>query len=155
MLHTEEFTNNRKGFTLIELTVSIGLIGVILLSVFNFYSTGQKAYRKSQDQLYVQQNARQAILWLSNSIKQAKRVDIVSKSEIRITTGNGEEIDFYLKEGVLYRRKNHGVNPIADVESLKFIQSNDKTIAVVLSTEGEYDRIEITIRAVPMGVSVN
>ena len=63
-----------RGFTLIELILSLSLVGVVLTTAFTLYSTGQKVYQRENDQLYAQHNVRQAFLWLSTSIKQAKDV---------------------------------------------------------------------------------
>lgn len=154
LLHIGETTKNQRGFTLLELIMALGILSMVLISVFSFYGTGIKAHRRLNNQFHVQQNIRQAILWLSTSIKQARFADIISKEEIQITTGNGEIIRFYLRDGVLYRWKNNGVNPIAQLKALEFTKARDNTIIVFLSGEAEGYYFEITTKGIPIGMRI-
>ena len=100
----------------------------------------------------MQQNARQAFLWLSTSVKQAKSVEIISEKEIKTITGNKEVVIYYLENGMLYRKKNTGINPIAELSQLKFIQPKGKNyIEIFLSTETESGNIVIRTKAAPFG----
>ncbi|HHV18641.1 MAG TPA: prepilin-type N-terminal cleavage/methylation domain-containing protein [Thermoanaerobacterales bacterium] len=152
MRHSGGNTNNIKGFTLIELILSLALLSLVLTTVFSLYTAGQKAYERENDRLFVQQNARQAFLWLSTSVKQAKSVEIISEKEIKTITGNKEVVIYYLENGMLYRKKNTGINPIAELSQLKFIQPKGKNyIEIFLSTETESGNIVIRTKAAPFG----
>ncbi|AEE91561.1 conserved protein of unknown function [Tepidanaerobacter acetatoxydans Re1] len=157
MLHIEVNTKHTNGFTLIELILALGLLSLIMTTSFTIYSAGQKTYEYENSKIFVQQNARQAFLWLSTSIKQARSVEVMSENSIKTVAGDGETIIYYFKNGVLYREKNNGINPIAELSQLKFKQPKDKQyIEIFLAAQGkEGDDIIIKTKATPFGLWVN
>ncbi len=152
MLRIGENTKNIKGFTLIELILSLGLLSFVFITAFTLYSAGQKAYERENDRLFAQQNARQAFLWLSTSVKQAKSVEIISENKIKIITSGREVVTYYLENGVLYRKKNTGINPIAELSRLKFTQPEGKHyVEIFLSTKTDSSSIVMETKATPFG----
>ena len=109
MLHIRANFKNIKGFTLIELILSLGLLSLVLITAFTLYSAGRKAYERENYELFVQQNARQAFLWLSTSVRQAKSVEIISENKIKTITGNREVITYYFENRVLIGGKTQYV----------------------------------------------
>lgn len=111
----------QRGFSLIELVAAIGILSIIVTSsVFLFNSTNKVSYHL-EDEMFVHQNARQALMWLSANIRRAKSAEIVSQDKIKLRLyWNNEMITFYLKNNVLYTEKNGGVNPIAQLNALRF-----------------------------------
>lgn len=152
MLHIEGNTENIKGFTLIELILSLTLLSLVLITAFSLYTVGQRAYERENDRLFAQQNARQAFLWLSTSVKQAKSVEIISDDEIKTITGGKEVVTYYLENGVLYRKKNTGINPIAELSRLKFTKPQGKDyVEIHLSIETRSEAIVMRTKATPFG----
>lgn len=149
-------TKNSHGFTLIELIISLGLISLTLTAAFTVFSAGQKAYRREDARLYAQQNVRQAFLWLSTSLRQAKNVEVLSENEIKITNCSGEQITFYFKNGVLYRKKNTGTNPVAELSNLRFIQSKGRRyVDILLSINSTSGDVAIKTKVTPFGFWIN
>jgi len=149
-------TKNSQGFTLIELIISLGLVSLILTTAFTIFSAGQKAYKREGDRLYAQQNARQAFLWLSTSLRQARNVEVISENEIKITTGAREEITFYFQNGVLYRRKNNGTNPVAELSNLRFTKDKGMhNVDVLLSISTQSDDVVIKTKVTPFDSWIN
>ncbi|HHY70203.1 MAG TPA: prepilin-type cleavage/methylation domain-containing protein [Thermoanaerobacterales bacterium] len=156
MLHIRANFKNIKGFTLIELILSLGLLSLVLITAFTLYSAGRKAYERENYELFVQQNARQAFLWLSTSVRQAKSVEIISENKIKTITGNREVITYYFENGVLYRRKNTGTNPIAELSQLRFTQPSGKHyVEISLLTKTNGADIVMSTKVTPFGSWVN
>ncbi|WP_237661053.1 PilW family protein [Tepidanaerobacter sp. GT38] len=151
MLRTVATTKNSKGFTLIEIIVSLGLLSLILTATFAMVSIAEKAYKREDFRLYAQQNVRQAFLWLSSALRQARIVEVISENEIKITTAAGEQIIFYFQNGVLYRKRNAGTNPIAELSDLKFIQSTNDYIEMLLSVSVPFEKLTIKTKVTPFG----
>ncbi|WP_296971144.1 prepilin-type N-terminal cleavage/methylation domain-containing protein [Tepidanaerobacter sp. EBM-38] len=157
MLHIEANTKRKNGFTLIELILSLGLLSLILTTSFNLYDAGQKSYENENNKIFAQQNARQAFLWLSTSVKQARSVEVISENSIKIVTSDGEKLIYYFENGVLYRQKNNGTNPIAELSQLKFKQPKDKKyVEIFLAIQVKKgDDIIIKTKATPFGSWIN
>ncbi|MCD4665481.1 MAG: prepilin-type N-terminal cleavage/methylation domain-containing protein [Bacteroidales bacterium] len=62
---------NQKGFTLIEVMITVAISGIILGGIFATYSNQQKTYVSSDHLAEMQQNLRAAILIMSSEIREA------------------------------------------------------------------------------------
>ncbi|WP_422443964.1 PilW family protein [Thermoanaerobacterium sp. DL9XJH110] len=145
----------KDGFTLIELVVSVGLLCLVLTAAFSLYGFGTRAYDRDLKDIEMQQNARQAVMKLSSSIRLAREVHILSRDYIRIVTPNGENVDYYLQNGVLYRVRNDGKNPVAKLKTLTFVRPEDKNYIEILVSAEEGDKaIEIKTKATPFGAYI-
>ena len=152
---TKDTIKNKKGFTLIELILSVTLFGVVIAISLNFYMTGYKIYQVENERLFAQQNVRQAFVWLSSTIRQADSVKIIENNKISILTSNQEIVVFYLKNGVLYREKNKGVNPIAELTHLTINQYEENCIDLCLSLETENDVTTLETKVTPFGAWID
>lgn len=154
LLHIEPDYKWGQGVTLIELIISLSLVGIILAVVFNLYSNGVKSYNDSISEYFIMQNARQAIMRLSSAVRLARDVKIISQNKIQIVTPDFEKIFYYLDRNVIYREKNYGKNPITDidVESLKFIQpKGSKYIEIYIKVKKDGRFFELKTKATPFG----
>jgi len=66
--------NNKKGFTLIELSIAIVLTLIVLIVVSNIFALDQKLSRKSNAKAEIMQNGRITIDIMSREIRQAKKI---------------------------------------------------------------------------------
>ena len=67
-----------------------------------------------------------------------------------------EKTIFYLQNGILYRKRNTGTNPIAELDTLKFIQPQGKQyVEIILSKKADGKKYEIRTKATPFGSWVN
>jgi len=151
--HIEENTDRRDGFTLIELILSLGLLSLVLTTAFMLYSSGQKSYDSENAKIFDSQNIRQAFLWLSTTVKQAKTIESLSENEIKIISGSGEKIIYYFSNGVLYRKKNNGVNPVAELGQVSFSRSGKHSVEIFLKAKNSNS--VLTTKLTPFGLWVN
>ena len=104
----------------------------------------------------LKQNVRQAVSWLSTSIRQAKKIEIISENYITLTFFDGEKVNYYLEKGVLYREKNKGKNPVAYIDTLTFykpIEQNYIKIDISAKISGEV--FKITTKVTPICFIIN
>lgn len=153
MRHIGENTDSRDGFTLIELILSLGLLSLVLTTAFILYSSGQKSYDSENAKIFDSQNIRQAFLWLSTSIKQAKTIESISENEIKIINSSGEKIIYYFSNGMLYRKKNNGVNPVAELGQASFSRSGKYSVEIFLKAKNS--NYALTTKLTPFGLWVN
>ncbi len=58
-----------KGFTLVELLVSLGIAGVVIAGIFGVYQSQQKSYAKQEQIAAMQQNLRAAMYIMEREIR--------------------------------------------------------------------------------------
>lgn len=69
---------NRKGFSLIEMMVALGILSLIIIGLVTFFSGGTRAWVTGQYQLEAQRNARFAMDIMVKEIREAS--DIIASS---------------------------------------------------------------------------
>lgn len=84
--------NYRKGITLIELIVVLGLVSLVLLVAYNLFPLGLNTFGMQAENIDNQSRARQAIRQISGEIRKASSVDLIDEYSIDI-------------DGVLYKFK--------------------------------------------------
>lgn len=60
---------NRKGFTLVELLIVLGMLGVVMTAIYSLFSENQRSAYIQEDVLDVQQNLRIAMESISRDVK--------------------------------------------------------------------------------------
>jgi len=75
---------NRKGFSLIEMMVALGILSLIIIGLVTFFSGGTRAWVTGQYQLEAQRNARLAMDRMVKEIRGGKNIISVS-SDTSIT----------------------------------------------------------------------
>ena len=68
---------NRRGFALLELIITLTLLGILLAMGFMFYSFGVVSYNIGEEQTDIQQNARLAADFIISELRVAEAVTIV------------------------------------------------------------------------------
>jgi len=84
-------TDNRKGITLLELIVAIGMMTILTTTVMFVYNLHFKAWNESYVRSVIRGNLSQALELASNSLRQAQSIDALTESSIIFTAdlGNG------------------------------------------------------------------
>jgi prepilin-type N-terminal cleavage/methylation domain-containing protein len=71
------YKNNKKGFTLVELLVTLGLVGIIISVVMSFFIANIKNYKSINNDAELQYQSQYILNFMTNKILQAKNIDSV------------------------------------------------------------------------------
>jgi len=145
---------NRKGFSLIEMMVALGILSLIIIGLVTFFSGGTRAWVTGQYQLEAQRNARLAMDRMVKEIREGKNVISDSNtSKIKV-----DYLDSFAKDPVTYklngtnleREVNSSSNPVINnVQSLtfKYFDSSDAEIFSVTETDApKISKIRIVLK---------
>ena len=112
---------NKKGFNLIEMMVSMAILGLIILGLVTFFTGGTKAWIAGQSQLKAQREARQAIDRMVREIREGKNVktgsddDTIVVSVPALGSEDAYDVTYHLSGNTtIVRRKNTSSNPLID-----------------------------------------
>ncbi|AYO30721.1 prepilin-type N-terminal cleavage/methylation domain-containing protein [Biomaibacter acetigenes] len=87
---------NTKGFSLVELLVTIGLVSLVITAASLAYFSGVKAWVRSGNQVEVQQNLRIAMNTLSDEIQMADTINInTAEKRISLLFDDGSTRSYY------------------------------------------------------------
>ncbi len=77
------FTNN-KGITLIELLVTLAIMGFVITALYSFYLTGLRGWQRGTDRMEAQQSARIAMDKIIREVRFAEEISLdEDKSTLR------------------------------------------------------------------------
>jgi prepilin-type N-terminal cleavage/methylation domain-containing protein len=79
------YVKNQKGFSLIEMMVVVGILGLIVLGLVTFFTGGAKSWVAGQSQLKAQRNARQAMDRMAREIREGKNITTGSETSITVS----------------------------------------------------------------------
>jgi prepilin-type N-terminal cleavage/methylation domain-containing protein len=82
------FVKNKKGFSLIEMMVVVVVMGLIILALVTFFTSGTRSWITGQSQLSAQRNARQAMDWMVREIREASNIIATTTSSKKINFTN-------------------------------------------------------------------
>lgn len=71
------YLRKSKGFTLVELLVTIVILSIVLSAAFAFFIFGNKTYNKGIDQYSVQSNIRLASDYITKEIRYATQIEVL------------------------------------------------------------------------------
>lgn len=69
---------HRKGFTIVELIIVLTLLGIVLGVGYNLFFYGENTFRKGSNKYQLQSDVRLASDFISEEIRNAVEVDIIS-----------------------------------------------------------------------------
>ncbi|MDD2807070.1 MAG: prepilin-type N-terminal cleavage/methylation domain-containing protein [Patescibacteria group bacterium] len=90
----KKFNNNRQGFTLTELIISMVIALLILIIVSSTFVLNQRVYRKSNTKAELIQNARITLDLMSREIRQATSVVTTLPDDNSIPATVAHELEF-------------------------------------------------------------
>ncbi|MTI84182.1 MAG: prepilin-type N-terminal cleavage/methylation domain-containing protein [Firmicutes bacterium] len=113
-----------SGFTLIEILLSLSLLGLFLVTILSIYQINVLTLGNELELMEMQDSLSVALNRMSREVRQAKELHPDSNaSSIKIISFDTETIEYSLEGNTLYRKKGHAVKqPVADkVHTLGFL----------------------------------
>ena len=142
---------NNQGFTLVEILIYSLLLGMIVTGFVSFALAISRVNNKNLSIIAVNSGARSVITEMNRSIRQADAVTVPAKgnsgSNLALSLPNGEQVNYYSDNGILYRQNNGG-SPLAVIDNRT---SLDNISFYNLSGPGEADniKVEFTLHSTP------
>ena len=129
---------NRKGFSLIEMMVALGILSIIIIGLVTFFSGGTRAWVTGQYQLEAQRNARLSMDRMVREIREANYIEFSStSSSIDFHTPFHGNISYSLSgDKDLKRGSNTVINNILTLD-FSYFDNSDTEINTPLSEEDE------------------
>lgn len=139
--HINSVTVRRsKGLTLIELLISIALIGIIMSAAFSLQIFGTKTFKRGEDRADNQFDTRMASEFITKEIRYAKSLEILSSIP---TPASGFNYIFISGGRLQYYKNGIKINPpgIGDVSdfTLSFSRVFDNTAGFKVGKQGSTD----------------
>lgn len=129
---------NKKGFTLVELMVVVGILSIIMLTISQPVASVIKYQRESQTSDNMRDNLQFVINKMEKELKTSSGVSI-SGSELRFTDQNDVKVTYSLDTNdneILKNSEKLTENTIFKVTRLNFTQNTDtKLVTIYISTE--------------------
>lgn len=92
---TERIKKNKKGFTLIELIVSVVLIGLVLTMIYSFFNTSNNLFKFNERRSDAQAQLRSIMDGLKNDVKTSSHVAIMPDVSTAITKAGSLHLSNY------------------------------------------------------------
>lgn len=123
-----------RGFTLVELMISIAILGIIVSMSYTLLFQWQNMMQKSQDQLEEERILEVVQVYLAKDIKMSKKDILKGKKTVNLSDGilieiKDKKITYIIKNGILLKKENDKTLEI--VEGIKNIE---------ISVQKKYDK---------------
>ena len=156
---------NEKGFTLIELIVTLALLGFIISALFTIYVKGLTSWQKSTNQMEYQQTARIAVDKIVNELRYAYELEIGPEPETIYfkTMRNGHLTLYRFRRAgsqLLYEirdnyNQHYSTNVVAlNISALSFTRSNQDLIFITLTAGSESEAVTLQSAIKPRNLSM-
>jgi prepilin-type N-terminal cleavage/methylation domain-containing protein len=132
-----------KGFTLIELIVSMAILGIVVITIFSFFDFGNKVFIMGTKKSEVQSSTRNAMDYVKKQVINATSLNIMSLSSCLTelasdaTPANYEYM--YMLSGKLYHFQKTGnvtkvVAENVDVANSMFEKIDENNLSFILQS---------------------
>ncbi|MCX5726029.1 MAG: prepilin-type N-terminal cleavage/methylation domain-containing protein [Candidatus Saganbacteria bacterium] len=128
----------KKGFTLIEVLISMALTMIVLGSAFFATSTFLRTWRSGTASLEALQGGRIVLQRITDEVRNSRKIDPSSNPSQLISNFDGYNIAYDLKDGKIRREKGGGSSYLTEegiVTSLNFSYPSQKLVEVKIGVE--------------------
>jgi len=101
-----------KGFTLIEIVLSILLFSIIITTLFNTLNLMTYSFKKQEKMAEAQDNMRIVINWVTRDVKAASAIVSCGngrgeENSLKVRMEDNKVYKYYYNNGVFYRKEDH------------------------------------------------
>jgi uncharacterized repeat protein (TIGR02543 family)/prepilin-type N-terminal cleavage/methylation domain-containing protein len=127
------YIRKKHGFTLVEIIISIAIMGIVLMTIFSFYNFGSNTFIRGKDEYAAQSTARLANDYIFDQLRLATTASLSNSNP---GTLDDDYSYFYVTGGQLYHYKwtgtMHELRTIADsIQSISFGGSSDNLVVSI------------------------
>ena len=126
----------KKGFTLIELIISMALAFIVFGSAFFATSTFLRTWRSGTASLEALQSGRIVLQRITDEVRNSRKIDPSSNTSQLILNYDGYNITYDLKDGKIRREKGGGSSYLTEesiVTLLNFSYPSQKLVEIKIS----------------------
>ena len=129
---------NPKGFTLVELIITMGLLVLVIFIAYSFLTTSGNFFNKNSDRADAQAQARLIVQGMRTELTTAKKVEIVNQAILYVDSG---EIGYHVESNVLtkVRTSSEGGSSPAfgslplDYLDVQFVRQSPKLLEMIIT----------------------
>lgn len=126
---------NNKGFTLVELLITLAIMGIVIQLIYSLFFVGNKSFNISKNKGFAQQDVRIASIFLIDELRTVEKI-----SNIGLT---GKYYSLRLENGKIFRKVHNGDGSEPDL----YISNNIDNINFKYTKEIKMEIINIFIEA--------
>lgn len=99
-----EVGDDEAGVTLLELVISVMILGIVIAAIFGVLASLTAADRRAQQRVLAQENIRLTLADIGRDLRSAQRLDIpldriTARSEVAFIAANGDHVRWKLDAG--------------------------------------------------------
>jgi len=130
-------TKNNRGFTLIELIVTLGLVGIIISIIMSFLMVNLKSYETISIQSELQYQSQYMINFMTNKILEAEKYEGTTDNIITFKHDGDKKFSFEVNESSELIFK--------DVDGEEITLGGNVTELIIKTSSGGSSGVEITL----------
>lgn len=136
---------NKSGFTLIEIIITMAIVGIFLAGVFSFFQYNLNIFNLGKDQSNVQSNIRAVSTTITEQVRYAAEVKILTATELNVVLANTIEayVNYvYYDAGHIHilNRSKHSQYFVGDGGGIEFSASSSGNVLDFIVTGSENNR---------------
>jgi prepilin-type N-terminal cleavage/methylation domain-containing protein len=121
---------DKRGFTLIELIVVLGLAGIVMSVVMSFFIANYKSYETINTESEVQYQSQYIINYITNKILETKEYKVSAFTKDDNTTDNKLSFEYADTKTASFEVDSEKIKYIYDTESPAFIGNYVKELSI-------------------------
>jgi len=140
------------GFTLVEVLISLAILGMLLTGLSMIYTMGTERYHEGMDQMDYQQSARIGMDKMVRELRYAEHVEVPSSEEIRFRLKDEHQtLAFFLRDQrLVYEGRTNGVYDFQvkiarDITGLHFSQDESQRIIMQIASGAGTEEPEVIL----------